>query len=159
VFYKRFKNRGRSLNQSDRRERGFNRPRFLNYSLRVVFKIFSKTNILSEILINSEIIPGASQYAKCQACRGYCRGVEPPPSFQNENHPCVGEDRDLRGQYRDGLRVEQSESQVRSHFYPTSRVRSYGPNNCINVNKRLHKTIRCVSSRAPTVKPVKPLLG
>jgi hypothetical protein len=47
----------------------------------------------------------------------------------------VGEERDLRRQYRDGLRVEQSESQVRSHSYPTSRVRSYGPKNCINVNK------------------------
>jgi hypothetical protein len=30
--------------------------RFLNYKTRVVFKIFSNTNILSEILINSEII-------------------------------------------------------------------------------------------------------
>jgi hypothetical protein len=59
-FYRRFKNRGRSLNQSDRRERGFNRPRFLNHKTRVVFKIFSNTNILSEILINSEIIRGAS---------------------------------------------------------------------------------------------------
>jgi cytochrome c-type biogenesis protein CcmH/NrfF len=28
----------------------------------------------------------------------------------------VGEDRDLRRQYRDGLREKQSESQVRSHF-------------------------------------------
>jgi hypothetical protein len=57
LFYGRFKNRGPSLNQSDRRERGFNRPRFLNYKTRVVFKIFSNTNILAEILINSEIIP------------------------------------------------------------------------------------------------------
>jgi hypothetical protein len=68
VFYKRFKNRDRSLNQSDRRERGFNRLRFLNYKTRVVFKIF---NILSEILINSEIIRGASQYTKFGGCRGY----------------------------------------------------------------------------------------
>jgi hypothetical protein len=36
-----------------------------------VFKIFSNTNILSEILINSEIIRGASQYTKCEGCRGY----------------------------------------------------------------------------------------
>jgi hypothetical protein len=71
VFYRRFKNRGRSLNQSDQREPGFNRPRFLNYKTRVVFKIFSNTNILSEILINSEIIRGASQYTKCEGCRGY----------------------------------------------------------------------------------------
>jgi hypothetical protein len=71
VFYRRFKNRDRSLNQSDRRERGFNRSRFLNYKTGVVFKIFSNTNILSEILINSEIIRGASQYAKCGGCRGY----------------------------------------------------------------------------------------
>jgi hypothetical protein len=71
VFYRRFKNRDRSLNQSDRRERGFNRSRFLNYKTRVVFKIFSNTNILSEILINSEIIRGASQYTKCGGCRGY----------------------------------------------------------------------------------------
>jgi hypothetical protein len=56
VFYRRFKNRDRSLKQSDRRERGFNRSRFLNYKTRIVFKIFSNTNILSEILINSEII-------------------------------------------------------------------------------------------------------
>jgi hypothetical protein len=35
--------------------------RVLNYKTRVVFKIFSNTNILSEILINSEIIRGASQ--------------------------------------------------------------------------------------------------
>jgi hypothetical protein len=62
VFYRRFKNRDRNLNQSDRRERGFNRSRFFNYKTRVVFKIFSNTNILSEILINSEIIRGASQY-------------------------------------------------------------------------------------------------
>jgi hypothetical protein len=71
VFYRRFKNRNRSLNQSDRRERGFNRSRFLNYKTRVVFKIFSNTNILSEILINSEIIRGASQYTKCGGCREY----------------------------------------------------------------------------------------
>jgi hypothetical protein len=71
VFYRRFKNRDRSLNQSDRRERGFNRSRFLNYKTRAVFKIFSNTNILSEILINSEIIRGASQYIKCGGCRGY----------------------------------------------------------------------------------------
>jgi hypothetical protein len=71
VFYRRFKNRDRSLNQSDRRERGFNRSRFLNYKTRVVFKIFSNTNILSEIFINSEIIRGASQYTKCGGCRGY----------------------------------------------------------------------------------------
>jgi hypothetical protein len=71
VFYRRFKNRGRSLNQSDHRERGFNRPRFFNYKTRVVFKIFSNTNILSEILINSEIIRGASQYTKCEGCRGH----------------------------------------------------------------------------------------
>jgi hypothetical protein len=71
VFYRRFKNRGRSLKQSDRKERGFNRPRFLNYKTRVVFKIFSNTNILSEILINSEIIRGASQYTKCEGCRGH----------------------------------------------------------------------------------------
>jgi hypothetical protein len=67
VFYTRFKNRGRSLNQRDRRERGFNRPRFLNYKTRVVVKIFSNTNILSEILIhilNSEIIRGGSQYTQ-----------------------------------------------------------------------------------------------
>jgi hypothetical protein len=70
-FYRRFKNRDRSLNQSDLRERGFNRSRFLNYKTRVVFKIFSNTNILSEILINSEIIRGASQYTKCGGCRGY----------------------------------------------------------------------------------------
>jgi hypothetical protein len=70
-FYRRFKNRDRSLNQSDRRERGFNRSRFLNYKTRVVFKIFSNTNILSEILINSEIFRGASQYTKCGGCRGY----------------------------------------------------------------------------------------
>jgi hypothetical protein len=55
-FYRRFKNRGRILNQSDHRERGFNRPRFLNCKTRVVFNIFSNTNILSHILINSEII-------------------------------------------------------------------------------------------------------
>jgi hypothetical protein len=72
-FYRRFKNRGRSLNQSDRRERGFNIPRCLNYKTRVVFKIFSNTNILSEILINSEIIRGASQYIKCEGCR-WCYG-------------------------------------------------------------------------------------
>jgi hypothetical protein len=72
VFYRRFnKNRGRSLNQSDRRERGFNRPRFLNYKARVVFKIFSNTNILSESLITSESIRGASQSTKCEGCRGY----------------------------------------------------------------------------------------
>jgi hypothetical protein len=71
VFYRRFKNRDRSLNQSDRREQGFNRSRFLNYITRVVFQIFSNTNILSEILINSEIIRGASQYTKCGGCRGY----------------------------------------------------------------------------------------
>jgi hypothetical protein len=71
VFYRRFKNRDRSLNQSDRRERGFNRSRFLNYKTRVVFKIFSNTNILLEILINSEIIRGAAQYTKCGGCRGY----------------------------------------------------------------------------------------
>jgi hypothetical protein len=71
VFYRRFKNRDHSLNQSDRRERGFNRSRFLNYKTRVAFKIFSNTNILSEILINSEIIRGASQYTKCGGCRGY----------------------------------------------------------------------------------------
>jgi hypothetical protein len=71
VFYRRFKNRDRSLNQSDRRDRRFNRSRFLNYKTRVVFKIFSNTNILSEILINSEIIRGASQYTKCGGCRGY----------------------------------------------------------------------------------------
>jgi hypothetical protein len=47
------------------------RSRFLNYKTRVVFKIFSNTNILSEILINSEIIRGASQYTKCGGCRGY----------------------------------------------------------------------------------------
>jgi hypothetical protein len=41
------------------------------YKTRVVFKIFSNTNILSEILINSEIIRGASQYIKCEGCRGY----------------------------------------------------------------------------------------
>jgi hypothetical protein len=70
-FYTRFKNRDRSLNQSDRRKRGFNRSRFLNYKTRVVFKIFSNTNTLSEILINSEIIRGASQYTKCGGCRGY----------------------------------------------------------------------------------------
>jgi hypothetical protein len=52
-------------------ERGFNRSRFLNYKTRVVFKIFSNTNILSEILINSEIIRGASQYTKCGGCREY----------------------------------------------------------------------------------------
>jgi hypothetical protein len=58
VFYRRFKNRDRSLNQSDRRERGFNRPRFLNYKTRVIFNIFSNTSIVrvSQILINSEII-------------------------------------------------------------------------------------------------------
>jgi hypothetical protein len=56
MFYRRFKKRGRSLNHSDRRERGFNRTRFLNYKTRIVFKIFSNTYILSEILINSEII-------------------------------------------------------------------------------------------------------
>jgi hypothetical protein len=71
VFYRRFKNRDRSLNQNDRRERGFNRWRFLNYKTRVVFKIFSNTNILSEILINLEITRGASQYTKCGGCRGY----------------------------------------------------------------------------------------
>jgi hypothetical protein len=43
VFYRRFKNRGRNLNQSYRRERGFNRPRFKNYKTGVVFKIFSNT--------------------------------------------------------------------------------------------------------------------
>jgi hypothetical protein len=77
VFYRRFKNRGRSLNQSDRRERGFNRLRFLNYKTRIVFNIFSNTNILSQILINSEIIlkchklseaRQASQYTKCEDC-------------------------------------------------------------------------------------------
>jgi hypothetical protein len=36
----------------------------LNYKIRVVFKIFSNTNILLEILINSEIIPGGSQYTQ-----------------------------------------------------------------------------------------------
>jgi hypothetical protein len=75
VFYRRFKNRDR-LNQSDRRERGFNRSRFLNYKTRVVFKIFSNTNILSDILINSEIIRGASQYTKCGGCRGYYGNCE-----------------------------------------------------------------------------------
>jgi hypothetical protein len=37
-------------------ERGFNRPRFLNYKTRVIFNIFSNINILSQILINSEMI-------------------------------------------------------------------------------------------------------
>jgi hypothetical protein len=49
----------------------FNRSRFLNYKTRVVFKIFSNTNILSEILINSESIRGAPQYTKCGGCREY----------------------------------------------------------------------------------------
>jgi hypothetical protein len=71
VFYSRFKNRGRSLNQSDRRERGFNTPRFLNYKTHVVFKIVSNTNVLSEIFLNSEIIRGASQYTKCEGGRGH----------------------------------------------------------------------------------------
>ncbi|KAH0822661.1 hypothetical protein GEV33_000130 [Tenebrio molitor] len=39
-----------------------------------------------------------------------------PPPFRTRTTPAWVNDKDLRGQYRDGLRVEQSESQVRSHF-------------------------------------------
>jgi hypothetical protein len=57
-------------------------------------------------------------------CYDICRGVEPRPSFQNENHPCV--ERDLRRQYRtemgDGLWVEQSQSQVNKRVPFTSEV-------------------------------------
>jgi hypothetical protein len=45
-----------------------------------------------------------------------CRGVEPPPPFRTRTTPAWVNDKDLRRQYRDGLKVEQSESQVRSHF-------------------------------------------
>jgi hypothetical protein len=42
------------------------------YKILVLEKLyFSNTNILSEILINSEIIRGAAQYTKCGGCRGY----------------------------------------------------------------------------------------
>jgi hypothetical protein len=35
-LHRRLKNRGRSVNQSDGREPGFNRPRFLNYKTRAI---------------------------------------------------------------------------------------------------------------------------